>query len=151
MIIEKFYRLGHQYKIIEKPDGGLWWESHTGLAEVQAGRCRVEGPFLILSVEEKQSAGFLKREWLQNITKLPRWERTTYFCHSHALYVCQTGAKLESSSGVAPLSAAGPSKRDLAEKLKASEPVPIGWGTLVGTPGGVRRKLSELLDLLRSR
>ena len=136
MMREKFYRLGQHYKIIEKADGGLWWESHMSLAGAQTGRCMVKGPVLILGAPETESPGFLKKEWQQNLTKLPAWERTTYFCHSHALYVCETGTRLksgvsgsmevESFSGAAPLPGVGPSKPDPGGSLKPNEPIPVG-------------------------
>ena len=87
------YKLG-RYKIIEGTSGGLWWESHYGLASVQTGRCFIEGNILILGPIEAETPGLLKREFIENLHKLPVWEKTKYFCSSHAIHKSKTGGRV---------------------------------------------------------
>jgi hypothetical protein len=93
MTRELSYKLG-RYKIIEGTSGGLWWESHYGLGSVQTGRCFIEGNILILGPSEAETPGLLKREFIEHLYKLPAWEKTKYFCSSHAIHKCKTGGRV---------------------------------------------------------
>ena len=35
--------------------------------------------------------GFLKGEFLDHLNKLPKWEKTKYYCTSYKIYECKTG------------------------------------------------------------
>lgn len=54
MTEDRFYRLG-QYKIIEKHNGALWWESYGGFSSVRGGKCFIEGDILFLGASENKS------------------------------------------------------------------------------------------------
>jgi len=88
------YKLG-RYEIIESSDGTLRWESHAGMASIKSGKCVVKGDLLIIGPVQNEAASFLKREFLERLSKLPTWDKTNYFCPSHALYKCNTGASFE--------------------------------------------------------
>ena len=90
---EASYKLGH-YKIIQVVGGGLWWESHHALSDCQTGRCFIEGNILIIGPSESQRPGFLKREFMEHIDRLPTWRKTKYFCLSQTIYKCETGARM---------------------------------------------------------
>ena len=84
------YKLG-RYKIVESPGGGLWWESHFGFGSAQTGRCFVDGNILIIGPRDGEKPDYLKREFMEHLDKLPPWEKTKYYCLSHALHKCNTG------------------------------------------------------------
>ena len=54
----------------------------------------MEGNILIIGPREAEEPGFLKREFMEHIDKLPAWEKTKYYCLSHSLHKCRTGARL---------------------------------------------------------
>ena len=89
MTEDKFYTLG-QYKIIEKPNGALCWESYGGLSSVRGGICFIEGDILFLGKCETKEGGYLILEFKEHLNKLPRWEKTKYYCPSYTMYSCKT-------------------------------------------------------------
>ena len=93
MTQEISYKLG-SYKIIKGPGGGLWWESHSGIGSAQTGRCFIEGNILIIGPSDAEKPGFLKREFMEHLNKLPLWEKTKYYCLGQALHKCDTDARI---------------------------------------------------------
>lgn len=90
MTKETFYRLG-RYEIIEKENGQVWWESHSGLGSAKGGKCFVEGNILFIGPSKTEKAGFLKREFMERLNQLPPWQKTKYYSPSHTIYNCKTG------------------------------------------------------------
>jgi hypothetical protein len=90
MARELSYKLG-RYKITEAFGGGLWWESHHGVGSLKKGKCTIEGSILILGPSEIEEPGFLKREFVEHLDKLPNWDKTKYYCLSHSIHKCRTG------------------------------------------------------------
>jgi len=90
---ELSYKLGH-YKITEVVSEGLWWESHHGVGSIKKGKCTIEGSILILGPSEIEEPGFLKREFVEHLDKLPNWDKTKYYCLSHSIHKCNTGVKI---------------------------------------------------------
>ena len=93
MTENKSYKLA-QHEIIESGNGTLRWESHAGLSALKAGKCLIIGNVLVIGPSEIEKPGFLKREFLEHLNKLPQWDKTEYYCPSHVLYRCETGAKI---------------------------------------------------------
>jgi hypothetical protein len=89
---DRFYRLG-QYKIIEKHNGALWWESYGGLSSVRGGKCFIEGDILFLGAGETKDHGHLLLEFKEHLDQLPRWEKTKYYCPSYTIYSSKTGRR----------------------------------------------------------
>jgi len=87
--MERAYRLG-RFKIVEK-DGAFRWEAPAGLGTEKTGRCLILGDFLILGPSEGEAPGFLKREYLDHLKKLPPWRKTRFYCQSHAVHECKGG------------------------------------------------------------
>jgi len=83
-----------EYRIIEHDSGVLWWESHAGLGGIIGGRCFVRGDILFIGPGESEEAGFLKREFLEALRRLPQWEKTRYYCPRFEIYLSQSGRKL---------------------------------------------------------
>ncbi len=92
MTEDRFYRLG-QYKIIEKHNGALWWESYGGFSSVMGGKCFIEGDILFLGASETKEHGYLLLEFKEHLAQLPRWEKRKYYCPSYTMYSCKTGRR----------------------------------------------------------
>ena len=92
MTEDRFYRLG-QYKIIEKHNGALWWESYGGFSSVRGGKCFIEGDILFLGASETKEHGYLLLEFKEHLNQLPRWQKTKYYCPSSTIYSCKTSRR----------------------------------------------------------
>ena len=84
------YRLG-EYKIIEYEHGDLWWETHIGLGSSKSGKCFINGDILFIKPSDSMGPGFLKGEFLDHLNKLPKWEKTKYYCASYKIHECKSG------------------------------------------------------------
>jgi hypothetical protein len=84
------YKLS-EYKIIENVYGDLVWECHFGLGNLKNGKCFINGDILYLMPGVNAGPGFLKGEFLDHLKKLPKWEKTKYYCTSYKIYECKTG------------------------------------------------------------
>ena len=85
----KAYRLG-EYKIIEYEHGDLWWETHIGLGSSKSGKCFINGDILFIKPSDSMGPGFLKGEFLDHLKKLPKWEKTKYYCASYKIHECKS-------------------------------------------------------------
>jgi hypothetical protein len=92
MTEDRFYKLA-QYKIIEKHNGALWWESYGGFSSLSGGKCFIEGDILFLGASETKEHGYLLLEFKENLAQLPRWEKTKYYCPSYTIYSCKSGRR----------------------------------------------------------
>jgi len=92
MTEERFYKLA-QYKIIEKHNGALRWESYGGFSSVRGGKCVIEGDILFLGASETKEHGYLLLEFKEHLDQLPRWEKTKYYCPSYTIYSSKTGRR----------------------------------------------------------
>ena len=86
------YRLA-EYKITESEHGDLWWENHFGLGSLKSGKCFINGDILFLKPSNITGPGFLKGEFLDHLSKLPKWEKTKYYCTSYKIYKCKFGSR----------------------------------------------------------
>lgn len=80
-----------EYKIIENQHGDLWWETHIGLGSLVSGKCFINGNILFIKPSSSTGPGFLKGEFLDHLNKLPKWEKTKYYCTSCKIYECKSG------------------------------------------------------------
>lgn len=85
------YKL-HRYEITKVNNGRLFWKSHGSLGTLIKGRCHIKSGILFLGPGETEQSGLLKREFIQQLIRLPDWEGTKYFCTSHTIYYVNTGA-----------------------------------------------------------
>lgn len=85
------YKL-QRYEIREQSNGQLFWKSYDGLGRLKKGRCHIKGSILFLEPGETELSGRGKKEFLQQLNRLPAWEKTKYFCASYAIYYSKTGA-----------------------------------------------------------
>jgi len=87
------YRLA-EYKIIESGAGALWWEAHAGVGAVVGGKCAIRGGILFIGPSESEEPGFLANEFLNQLDRFPKWERTKFYCLNYKICECKSGRKL---------------------------------------------------------
>ena len=87
---ETIYRLG-EFKIIESDTGQLMWEAHYGFGEIQKGRCFRKGSILFIGSAERYQNGFLKGEFLDDLKKYPKWDKTKFHCNGAIVRHCING------------------------------------------------------------
>jgi hypothetical protein len=73
-------------------NGQLFWKSPSGLGTLKKGRCHIKGNILFLEPGETEPSSLLRRQFIQQLIRLPDWERTKYFCPSYTIYYSNTGA-----------------------------------------------------------
>ena len=95
----KSYRLA-QYCIKEKSNGEIWWETHGGLGSLKKGKCFIQGDILFIGPSESEEAGFLKREFLEKLRRLPQWTKTKYYCSRYSIHECSTGNRKNKSAPI---------------------------------------------------
>jgi hypothetical protein len=83
------YRLA-EYKIIANKHGELWWETHIGLASLKTGKCFINGDILFLVPSDITEPGFLKGEFLDHLNRMPKWNKTKYYCASYKISECKS-------------------------------------------------------------
>jgi hypothetical protein len=99
MIKIEYYRLA-EYKIIEGEDGHIWSETHSGFCSVKTGRCFVNGSILFIEPGHiSEENGFLKGEFLDQLNRLPKWEKTNYYCIGFTIVKCRADQERKSPSG----------------------------------------------------
>jgi hypothetical protein len=141
MAQERRYRLG-QYEIIEDESATLWWGSHAGMADTKGGRCLIEGKILILGPEEIQQPGFLRREFVERLKKLQRWDKTEYYCSSHSLNDSRTGARIRFGAGMAQYR---PGSHEISVSDARQDPQ---GGESINRRQGYLKKSSNCIDMI---
>ena len=147
---DRFYRLG-QYKIIEKHNGELCWESYGGFSSVKGGKCFIEGDILFLGAGESKEHGYLLLEFKEHLNKLPRWEKTKYYCPSYTIYTCKTGRRCLLEEREKELDKGTPRTRNnvYAEVTRDSRGVTAKHWIASEVIIKIRRRAAETLELFR--
>ena len=132
------YRLA-QYKIIENENGDLWWECYADFATTNSGKCFIAGNILFLEpYSEVSEPGYLILEYNELLNKLPRWEKTKYYCSSYTFRPCKTGRILP--------------KKELSKRSRErTERVTNSVTTEVSGNGGIKPKQSDETEAISYR
>ncbi len=93
MQIKTSYRL-RSYRITEYETGGLWWETHFDFGRQRSGECFIYGKILIIKPWIDEKDGSLIGEFLDQLKKLPSWDKTLYYCFFSELLEVKTGRRL---------------------------------------------------------
>jgi hypothetical protein len=93
MQIKASYRL-RSYRITEYETGGLWWETHFDFGRQRSGECLIHGNILILKPWSNEKDGLLIGEFLDQLKKLPSWDKTFYYCFFSELLDVKAGQRL---------------------------------------------------------
>lgn len=92
MKIKALYRL-NSYRITEYESGVLWWETHFDFGKQRSGECFIQGNILIIQSWSEEKDGLLIGEFLDQLKKLPVWDKTPYYCFASELLDIKTGRK----------------------------------------------------------
>ncbi len=84
----------NEYMITEISSGDLFWQSHYGFGSFREGRCYIKGSILFFAPADNRDIGFLIGEFIDNLQRLPQWNRTKYYCHHANIFRCDTGDKV---------------------------------------------------------
>ncbi len=95
MQIKAAYRL-RSYRITEYEPGVIWWETHFDFGKQRGGECFVCGNILILKTWSQEKDGLLIGEFLDQLRKLPPWDKTPYYCFASELLDTLTARGLTS-------------------------------------------------------
>ena len=87
------YRLG-EYRITDYENGRLSWERHVDFGVQRSGDGYILGDTLILGPASHEENGFLIGEFLDQLKKIPVWDKTRYYCHASELLEVATGRGL---------------------------------------------------------
>jgi hypothetical protein len=149
MTEDRFYKLG-QYKIIEKHNSALCWESYGGFSSVKGGKCFIEGDILFLGASETKKHGYLLLEFKEHLDQLPRWEKTKYYSTSYTIYSCKTGRRclleerdIEPERGIERIK-----HNDYAEVTKGRR-ILAKQSVITEVIIKIRRKATDTLELFR--
>ncbi len=82
------YKLG-RYKIIDSETGELRWCTFSHYNRLKIGKGFIEGKILFLSGEIIAESKFSRKEFLRQLSLLPIWEETIYYCTNYSLKFCR--------------------------------------------------------------
>ena len=73
------FRLG-RYQITIADNGGVAWQTYEGLYRIVGGRCIIESNVLFIGPQEYDEGNQSKREFLNKLKQLPKWDKTKWSC-----------------------------------------------------------------------
>ena len=149
MTKDRFYRLG-QYKIIEKHNGALSWESYGGFSSVKVGKCFIEGDILFLVAGETKKHGYLLLEFKEHLNKLPRWKKTNDYCPSYTIYSSKTGRRCPlEERDLKPERARERTKNNDCDEVAKGRGILAKQSVAIEVVIKIRRKATTTLELFR--
>jgi len=78
------YRLD-EFIIIERSGVVLTWVKHIPFGGQRSGQCYILGNILVILPWDHEEPGYLKLEFHEYSMKLPRWNKTLYYCFASTL------------------------------------------------------------------
>lgn len=87
------YRFG-KYRIIEHENGLLWWKTHHDFGVHRSGKCFICRNVLVFGDWRQEENGALIGEFLDQLKKLPVWDKTRYYCFASEIIDLNTNRKL---------------------------------------------------------
>jgi len=82
------FRLG-KYQITVTDNGDVSWQTYEGLDRVVGGRCVIESNVLFIGPQEYDEGNQSKREFLNKLKQLPKWDKSMAWCRGLVLRSCQ--------------------------------------------------------------
>jgi hypothetical protein len=82
------FRLG-RYQIAVTDQGEVLWQTYEGLHRVVGGQCVIESDVLFIGPQEYDEGNLSKREFLNKLNQLPKWDKSVAWCRSLVLRTCQ--------------------------------------------------------------
>ena len=88
--------LRHQrYEIIKKTNGQIVWKTYAGPNTVSGGTCLILEDILFIGSRQNEQSTLIKRQFLENLQLLPKWDHTKYCCPKLSLHDCKTGNRVQ--------------------------------------------------------
>lgn len=81
------FRFG-RYQITIDDNGKVSWQTYGGLDRVVGGQCAVESGLLLIGPHEYDEGNQIKREFLNKLNQLPKWDKSMAWCRSLVLRPC---------------------------------------------------------------
>jgi len=101
-LIPGIFRLG-RYQITVVDNAEVSWQTHESLNRVVGGQCVIESDVLFIDAQKYESRNQNKREFLNKLNQLPKWDKTMAWCRSYALRPCNVEApKTENHNFASP-------------------------------------------------
>jgi len=88
------YRL-QRYEITPKPDGQIAWKTHAGPNTFSGGTCIILEDILFMGMRQNEKTHLNKRQFLENLEKLPEWHQTAYYAPKLSLHKCKTEKEMQ--------------------------------------------------------
>jgi len=84
-----------RYEIIKKADGQIVWRTYAGPNTLNGGTCSILEDILFIASEQNEQYTLKKRQFLDDLQLLPKWDHTKYYCPKLPLYYCKTGNRVQ--------------------------------------------------------
>ncbi|MFH1703462.1 MAG: hypothetical protein ABIB41_08565 [Nitrospirota bacterium] len=91
------FRLG-RYQIVVTDQGEVLWQTYEGLHKVVGGQCVIESDILFIGPQEYDEGNQSKREFLNKLKQLPKWDKSMAWCRNLVLRKCQYKQQTENPS-----------------------------------------------------
>jgi hypothetical protein len=96
------FRLG-RYQITIYDNGEVSWQTHESLNRVIGGQCVIESDVLFIDPQKYESRNQNKREFLNKLNQLPKWDKSMAWCRNYVLRPCNVEApKTENHNFASP-------------------------------------------------
>lgn len=88
------YRL-QQYEIAEESNNQIFWKTYAGLNNFSVGTCTILEDILFLDSGQSKKPKLNKRQFFENLKKLPEWHLTAYYAPKLSLHEIQIEKELQ--------------------------------------------------------
>ena len=79
----------HRYEIIKSKNGQFIWNSFSGPNVGKGGTCTLLESILFIGPTQNVQSGFIKRQFLNDLNRLPEWGQSKYYCPKFILHECK--------------------------------------------------------------
>ena len=87
------YKL-QRYEITNKLNNEIVWKTHAGRSNFNGGIGTVLEDILFIGSGKDIQIPLDKRQFLENLEKLPEWNQTKYYCTKLSLHDCKPGSRI---------------------------------------------------------
>lgn len=84
-----------RYEIIKKTNGQIEWKTYAGPNTVSSGTCLILEDILFIGSRQNEQSTLIKRQFLENLQLLSKWDHTKYYCPKLSLHDCETGNRVQ--------------------------------------------------------
>jgi hypothetical protein len=84
-----------RYEIIRKSDVQIIWRTYAGPNTLNGGTCSILEDILFITSGQNEQYTLKKRQFLDDLQRLPKWNHTKYYCPRLSLYDCKTENRVQ--------------------------------------------------------